>query len=135
MKTIGILMLAVGMIASPAAAQVPAPGASGQNAVLLKLFGDATAFTAQAEVRLLDKSRKETIRMAMGFDMLNGKVRTDIDMSRLQSAEFPAEALANMRVLGMDKMVSIVRPDLKATLSLYPALRAYAAIPMSKEDV
>ena len=39
-----------------------------------------------------------------------------------------------MKQMGLDKMVSIVRPDRKLTIVAYPTLRAYAEAPMSAQD-
>jgi negative regulator of sigma E activity len=46
----------------------------------------------------------------------------------------PPEAAASFKQMGLDKMISIVRPDKKLTLVIYPSLRSYSEVPMSKED-
>jgi hypothetical protein len=70
----------------------------------------------------------------MAFSMLDGKIRADIDMGRVKSKDMPPEAAASLKQMGMDKMVSIVRPDKKLTIIIYPTVKSYAEIPMSKED-
>src|SRR3954469_12669125 len=118
-----------------ARAQFGSPGGqAGLNAAMTKLFGDTKSFTSQAEVKMLDKSGAETMTMPMAFSMLDGKIRADIDMARVKSKDMPAEAAASLKQMGMDKMVSIVRPDKKLTIIIYPTVKSYAEVPMSKED-
>ena len=69
-----------------------------------------------------------------GSAMLDGKVRAEIDLSQIKSKEMPPEAAASLKQMGMDKMVSVVLPEKKSTLVIYPSLRSYAEVPMSKDD-
>ena len=128
-----LVVLACGAAFS-ATAPMPAPGPAGLNAAMTQLFGDFTAFSARAEVRLKDKARKDTLSMGMDFAVLDGKMRADIDLAQIKSKDMSPETVASLKQLGMDKMVTIVRPDRKSTLVVYPALRAYAEAPMSKQD-
>jgi hypothetical protein len=126
------LALALG---SPVSAQMPNPGqAAGLNAAMTKLFGDVTAFSSKATVRLLDKNQKETMLMPLAFALLDGKIRADIDLTQIKSKEIQAEAMAMFKQMGMDKMTTIIRPDHKATIVVYPSMKSYAEVPMSKED-
>lgn len=115
-------------------AQLPSPGQTGINAALTKLFGDFQSFSSKSEVRMLDKAQKQSLSMLMDFAMLDGKIRADIDLSRIKSDQMPAEALSYLKQMGMDKMQTIVHPELKTTLVVYPALKSYANTPMSAEE-
>ena len=66
--------------------------------------------------------------------MIDGKVRAEIDVSRTKSKEMSPEIAASIKQMGLDKMVSIVRPDKKLTIFIYPSLQSYAEVPMSRED-
>jgi len=113
----------------------PGSGA-GMNSALLKLFGNNTAFTARAEMRVVDnKAKKETALMPMKFAMLDGKVRADLDTTQIKSSEIPPEAIADMKKMGMDSVVTIQRPDKKISLLLYPSLQAWVETPMSKDEI
>jgi hypothetical protein len=123
------------LIGTPAWAQMPGGGpSSSMNAAMSKLFGNNNAFTSKAELRVLDKANKETTRMPMGFNMLDGKTRLDIDLTQIKSSQVPAAAIASMKQMGMDQVVTIIRPDKKATLLIYPSLKSYAEIAMSSEE-
>src|ERR1043165_5368668 len=110
------------------------PGQSGLNAAMTKLFGDFTAFSSKADLRMLDSAGKESIALIMNFTLLDGKMRADIDMATLKNKEFPPEVYAQFKQMGMDRMTTVVRPDRKTTLVIYPALQSYAEFPMSKES-
>jgi len=101
---------------------------------MTRLFGEIKAFSSEAEVKILDNAGAEAMALPAAFSMLDGKVRAEIDLSRTRSKEISPEMAASIRQMGLDKMVSIVRPDKKITLFIYPSLRGYAEVPMSKED-
>src|ERR1051326_3922388 len=117
-----------------AQAQMPGLAQPGLNSSLIKLFGKINAFSSKTQVRMLDKTQKETMSMTMDFAFLDGKIRLDVDLNQIKSTDIPQQMLGSLKQIGMDKMVSIVRPDKKATLVIYPALKAYAEIPMSREE-
>jgi hypothetical protein len=108
---------------------------AGLNAAMTKLFGDITGFSARADVRLLDSKQKETMRVPMDFALLDGKVRAEVSLGEMKSAQMPAETLAQLKQMGMDRMITIVRPDLKSSLVVYPTLKAYAPNPMSNAEL
>lgn len=107
---------------------------SGLSVPMIRLFGDIKAFSSQAEVKMLDSSGAESMAVPAAFSMSDGKIRAEIDVSRARSKEISPEIAASIKQMGLDKMVSIVRPDKKTTIFLYPSLRGYAEVPMSKED-
>ena len=108
---------------------------TGLNTAMLKLFGTNTAFSSEADVRMVDNSRGETMRLPMSMATLDGKIRVELDLSKVKSKDLTPEVAASLKQIGMDKMVSIVRPDKKMTLVIYPSLRGYAEAPMSKQDL
>lgn len=83
---------------------------------------------------MLDKAGKETMNLKMKFALLDNKIRLDVDLAQLKSAEINPQMVASLKQVGMDKLVSIVRLDRKSTLVVYPALQAYTEVPMSSED-
>jgi len=129
-----VLLGGLGLANSPALAQIQA-GAPGQmNGAMLKLFGDHTAFSAKAQVHVLDRSQKETTTMPMTFELSDRKVRVDVVLTEIKSVQYPASVLDSLKQMGMSRTISIVRPDMRKTLSIYPDLKAYAEIAMSKEE-
>lgn len=121
----------------PAIGQIPggAGGAAGMNASMVRLFGSNTNFIAKAEARVVDKKQQETTSMLMGFEMLAGKIRVDVNMADVKSREMPPEFVATMTKMGMGEMTTILLPDQKVIISIYPGLKSYAESPMPKDDI
>jgi hypothetical protein len=126
---------AAGFLGAPdAPAQLPGGNQAGLNAAMLKLFGDITSFSSKADVRMLEKGAKEPLTMTVDFAMLDGKVRMDLDISAIKSKQLPAESLGAFKSAGLDKIVTVVRPDRKQALLIYPLIKSYVEMPMSKEE-
>jgi len=122
----------VTVVGQSALAQLPQTQLPGLDVAMTKLFGNNNAFTANATARLLDEKEAETMSMPMTYSLLDGKIRSEIDMTQVKSKQMPAEANAILKQMGVDKMVSIVRPDKQAQFIIYPTARAYTEMPISK---
>jgi len=129
-------LLLVWLAGSGAVAQVPSAGSpTGINAAFIKLFGPGAAFTAKADTRVFDKSQTEVVRLPMDFAALHGKVRLEINMEQMQGKNLPASTLASLKQAGMDRVISISRPDKQATYVVYPGIQSYLNIPLAKGEV
>ena len=128
-----LMALALTGFAFSTSAQMRGPS-SGINPRMLKMFGDTKAFTANAEVRLMDKDQKETAAMPITMALRDGKLRSEMDISQAKGASIPPEAAAMMKQAGMDKMVTLIYPDKKATVISYPGLQSCAEMPFSEEE-
>lgn len=118
-----------------AGAQMPGPGGSpGMNAAMAKLFGENKAFTAKADVQVVDGSDKEIASMPMDFAFLDGKVRVEIDMTKAKSSNMPPGAAEQLKQMGMAQIVSIVRPDKKQIFVIYPDQKSLMAMPLAQDD-
>jgi hypothetical protein len=117
-----------------AVAQLPGGRDTGMSLELTKLFGSNTAFKAKSDVRVMDKTKKETMSVSMDFSLLEGKVRTDINMAQMKSKELPEGAVDALKQAGMDQVSSIFRQDKKMIYIIYPGIQSYAAMPLSKEQ-
>ena len=133
-KILAVLTALARILVLSAEAQLPGGSQAGMNAAMLKLFGDIGGFTSKADVRLQEKGSQEVMTMAVEFAMRDGKVRMDLDMSSLKSKQMPPETLAAFKAAGLDKLASVVRPDRKSTLLIYPSVQGYAETPMSKDE-
>lgn len=118
---------------APVLAQFDGPGSPGVSASLIRLFGTNFAFTAQAEYQLLAKDNKELIGIPMTFARSGNRLRVEIDLTRMRNRVRP-DAAAQVKPLGMDQIVSIIRPDLRATYQVFPRLRALAKLPMPPSE-
>ena len=125
------LMLAGGV----APAQIPGGGSgTGVNAAFMKLFAAHPAFTAKVEVQVLDAAQRETVRMPVDWAVLEGKVRLEVDFEQMTSQEVPASTIAGWKQAGMSRVVSVFRPDKKATYVLYPGVQTYLNMPLAQGE-
>jgi hypothetical protein len=72
--------------------------------------------------------------MAVDFAMLDGQVRMDLDMATLKSKQLPPTALASFKSAGLDKVVTILRPQRKSAMIVYPSYRGYVEMPLAPEE-
>jgi hypothetical protein len=121
---------------SAAVAQAASTGApTSINAAFVKLFGTAGAFTAKAEALVVDPFQQETVRMPMDFAVLDGKVRLEINMALMRGKDVPPDAIDKLKQAGMDRVISVFRPDKKATFVMYPGIQSYMSVPLSKGEI
>lgn len=129
MRWLGWVIAVLCALVSSANAQFDGPGSTGVSASLIRLFGTNNAFTAQAEVQVLGKDNKERIGTPMNFTLLGNLIRVEVDMTRMRNREQP-DAIAQVKPLGLDSVVSIIRPEQRTTLVAFPKLRAFVKLDM-----
>lgn len=95
---------------------------------MAKIFGKNQAFTATAEVTVLDKQHGTPMTMETQYAFLKGNVRTDLDMATMKGTAMPPQAVAQMKAMGMDHTVNIFRGDKKLMYMIYPGLKSYCVI-------
>lgn len=137
----GLLALALGLSLTAVNAQPARPGGMGGSsrsgpqisAAMAKLFGDHQTFTADIENEIsMSEGKSMTLPGKLAFD--SGKARFEMNMTEAKGNAFPPQAVAQMKSMGMDKLISISRPDQKATYLVYPSLKAYASMPESDQE-
>ena len=104
------------------------------TAALTKLFGELKAFTAKAEVQVLDEAQKEKVSMPMDFALLDNNVRVEMDLTQMKNKDMPPGAADSLKQMGMAQIVSLIRPDKKAIYVMYPNQKTVLNMPMSPED-
>jgi hypothetical protein len=127
MKTVYLAILSLSLSIAPVFAQFgrpsgppPGPGLSGSTA---KLFGDNSTFSANLEMQTSTGTENMTMPGRIFFD--NGKSRFEMDTAELKGGKMSPQAAAQMKSIGMDKMIMISRPDKKVGYQVYPSMQAY----------
>jgi hypothetical protein len=92
---------------------------------MAKLFGDNSAFSANLEMRMAGGAGGEEMTMTGKIAYLEGKSRFEMDMAGMKSSRMTAKNAAQMKQMGMDKMVTISRADKGSSYTVYPGLQAY----------
>ncbi len=93
----------------------------GMDPSLTKLFGQNTAFSAGGQVAIQVASQNQPMNVDMKVSMLEGKMRMEMDMSKLAG---PGPG-SQLRLMGMDQVVFISLPEKKMVLQVYPGLQGY----------
>jgi hypothetical protein len=107
---------------------------TGVNAAFIKLFGPHTNFSAFVDARVLDKDGKDWVRVPLNISALDEKIVLDVDLTKAIARDMPPLATETLTQAGIDRVLSIVRPDKKATFLVYPNAQSYLNIPLSPED-
>jgi hypothetical protein len=138
MKTWPVLFVSCALLgAAPALAQSPlgAGSGAGVNAALTKLFGDIKAFSAKAEVRVYGSNQTEKIVAPLEVALLDNKFRTEVDVTQMRNNALPPGAMDGMKQLGMDRTISVVRPDKKANYLIFPGAKAFVNMSLAQEEL
>jgi hypothetical protein len=107
-------------------------GASGLNSVILKLFGKHDDFTVDADFEL----KKAQITLTMTISVSGGKLRADADMSTYRGAGINKdmkEQIKLSKAAGLDRIISITRPDQNRLYRIFPGRKSYEEAPVPKE--
>ena len=100
------------------------------------LFGSNNAFTAAATTKILDPQQQtEIMVMPMTYAFLAGKARSEVDMTQVSGKSLAPGSNAIFKQMGVDRMVTITRPDKQVMIIVYPGLASYAETPLSAADV
>jgi hypothetical protein len=129
MKTANLVILSICLSIGSLQAQPdrpggppPGPGLSGSTA---KLFGDNSTFSANLEIQTTTGGSAENMTMPGRIFFDNGKSRFEMNTAELKGGNMSPQAAAQMKSIGMDKMVMISRPDKKVGYQVYPSMEAY----------
>jgi hypothetical protein len=131
-----VALLVVLLSANAAVARAPATGTpTSINTAFVKLFGAVGAFTAKVDTQMLDAYQRETVKLVMDFAASEGKVRIEINLGQMQSKDLPPSKVTELKESGMERVISLFRPDKKVTYIVYPGTQSYLSIPLAKEDI
>jgi hypothetical protein len=139
MKTIQILLTGVMCLAAISGRAQFGGGAMGPGKGLslsgstAKLFGENKAFTGSMVLQANTPQGPVTVPGKVFF--LDGKARFEMDMTETKSPAIPPEAGAQMKSMGMDKIIVISLPDKKVSYMVYPGLQAYLEMPLEESEV
>jgi hypothetical protein len=100
----------------------------------VRLFGENAAFSATIETQINGASADQTIKMSGKMFLDHGSFRFEVDLSQVTSAKMPPGTAAQMKAMGMDKMIAITRSDKKTSYQIYPGLQAYVENPLPEAD-
>jgi hypothetical protein len=131
------VMAAVACVIAPTGFAQHMPGGGPRDfgyADMAKIFGKNDAFTATADMSVVDSQRPQPIEIQASYAFLKGNMRVEMDMASMKGTQIPPQAAAQMKQMGMDRMVNIYRSDKMLSYLVYPGQEAYCVMtPPSKQ--
>jgi len=123
-----IISLCLGLLPASAQFGQTAGGGSPMDDALSRVFGTNLNFSAAMETQIKMMPQQENITMSGKMYFANGNSRSELDMAQMKGGKIPPEAIAQMKAMGMDKVISISRADKKLLYMIYPGLLCYAQV-------
>jgi len=118
------LLLSVGTAAAqfgPGGGEIP-----GLDQAMRSLFEKVDGFTATARMKIGSGGQDVTLSVAMS--MLDGDMRSEVDLSKMEGGGIPAEMMGQLKAAGMDRSVTIGYANTGRTLMIYPGMKSYAEL-------
>jgi hypothetical protein len=123
----------VGLTVVTARAQPGGPPGPSWNGAMEKIFGDNSCFTGTMEVHSTMRSGGEMV-VSGKISHLEAKTRVEMDMSSMQGGPMGPQRAAQMKQMGMGKMIMISRRDKGLSYMIYPDIKAYAENPIHETN-
>jgi hypothetical protein len=98
---------------------------------MTKVFGEHSSFSADVENQT-SGDKPATIPGKLAFDQ--GKSRFEMDLTQAKGGGMDPQMSAQMATMGMDKMVTISRPDKNTAYIIYPTMKAYIEAPIDPSE-
>jgi hypothetical protein len=114
--------------------EIPFSQTAGVNSILPHLLGSLRGFSSEAHVVMKQKDLTNQMEMTMELMYLQGKMRAEINMNRVKTADLRPQMIAGLREIGMDRVITITDPNAEHTLIIYPNLKAYIHAPPLQKD-
>jgi outer membrane lipoprotein-sorting protein len=99
-----------------------------------KLYGSNQTFSATMAMQINNAANGNPTTMSgkMSFD--KGNSRYEMDMSEMTGGDIPPQAVAQMKSMGLDRMVTISQPDKEIVYVIYPNAQAYTEMTPAAPD-
>ena len=122
-----ILLFAVLLCGVPAFAQLGAPGGTPNNG-MDQLFSATPVYTATMLTSMNGPNGPMTVTAKTYYD--HGNSRTEMNMTNVQGASLPPNAIKQATALGLDNIVTIATVAHTNVFTMYPNLRSYFSVPV-----
>lgn len=122
MRKILLSLFSVLICAAPAFAQM---GGGGQNSGMDELFKANPVFSATMQTTINGPQGVMNVTSKTVYD--HGNSRSEMNMANVTAPNVPPGAVAQMKAIGMDVVVTIATAAKTNILTIYPNLKAYVA--------
>lgn len=131
---LALLLLGASLKAAAQGGGMPG-GNVGFNAAVAQLFADIPEFSASVETAITNQA--ENTRMVLPMQMFKSgdKFRIDVDFVKLRGAGAALQGLSALQNIGMSRMASLVLPQEKGMVVLFPELKFQTKVALSEADL
>lgn len=84
------------------------------------IYGRQRAFSAQAEIR-----KGQELNLTALLAIADGKIRTELELERISGRGLPPEEAAQLKQVGLDRLVEIERLDTNVTYVILPTRKSF----------
>jgi hypothetical protein len=102
-------------------------------AALSQLLSDSRPFVAGAQLQLPSGDGDSPLTLPFGVAMLDGKMRWELDLSRIKNSQLDGAAMDLVKQMKLDRAAAIIEPE-KNLLVVFPGLQAYLEVAMPKPE-
>lgn len=129
------LLLATPVVHAQQATGLPAINSQAPflAAALSEFFSDTRAFTAGVELTVSGQGGGEGMKLPFGVAMADGKMRWELNLANVKSAELPPEALNGIKDMGLDRLFFIYQPGKPLTLG-FPGMKSFVEMAVPKPE-
>src|SRR5207247_263668 len=99
------------------------------TSLIQRWLGSNVSFTATATITGTGKEEADNFSTDIGLSVLQGRVRSDIDLSRIQGLKTCDNAQMRLLESGLDRVSFISLPDVRLNYHVYPRLKVYCETP------
>jgi hypothetical protein len=128
-----LLICSCAMILASRGQGIPG-GDAGFNAVVAQLFADVPAFSASVATALTNKADKTWVQVPMRMSKRDKRFRIEVDLEQMKGTAPGLANIASMRAIGMSKMASLVVPEEKGMVVVFPDLKAWTRVALAEAD-
>lgn len=98
------------------------------------LQGSNVSFHATVDISGRGPRAEDNFDVQLQYALLEGRLRTELNLSRLQGLSACEIAQGRLAQLGLDEVIFISLPDLELSYYVYPRLHAYYEVPHTWRD-
>lgn len=102
-------------------------------AALSEFFSDTRSFTGGVELTMPAKEGGESMKLPFGVAMADGKMRWELNLANVKSAELPPETIAGAKDMGLERLFFIYLPGKPLTLG-FPGLKSFVEMTVPKAE-
>jgi hypothetical protein len=119
---------------SQTAPRASVPSNTAVDGAFAKLFGNNSAFTTRADVRIFNgKATSEAFRIPVTISFLSDSMRVDANVMQFRGSGFSPEVAAQLQRLGLDTLICFLKLNGTKVQMAYPSVKSLLEVPIPSD--